>query len=413
MGFRRRFVDVLLVGGGILGTVLAARMNELGPDLRVLGLRLTDSPAPNAESLRNQGMFQSGIKFLQYPVLAGEMLNRRSRLLEFLGMQSRQLSGVMQVPTIKAEKFWKRISKSIFERTVKELSDDQARALIGPFWKEDSFCVSIPDNHLDVATAMLAAREIARAKKIEFREIERLEILGRAAPGLPIRVKVDEHIVEAGLIVFTAGCGNIPYMNQLDPGHNYKIQQTPLIVIRGGPPVLAPVVFDNTNHVTISSRQPCDRIRSGCMVIGTQGSRRLIDPFCTAPQRDVCDKEKEELVDRLSPLIPIIDGKHSFTAGWEPLPLYKGRHVIPAVRGFPPGHEHRGILFAFCGRATVAMQAVDLILQELALLTKEGRILKSAQFPTFADLGTPWTAPIWMHYEDPYAMWNDYGRNKE
>lgn len=77
------FIDLVIVGGGALGTLLAARIEEIGLDLTVACFRLQDRPDPNAESLRNLGLFQSGLRYLQIdPVTSAIMRRYRPKLLE-------------------------------------------------------------------------------------------------------------------------------------------------------------------------------------------------------------------------------------------------------------------------------------------------------------------------------------------
>jgi glycine/D-amino acid oxidase-like deaminating enzyme len=54
-------LDFVVVGGGILGTAVAALASQA--DYRVLVLRLNDSGIPRADTLRNQGWLQSGLLY--------------------------------------------------------------------------------------------------------------------------------------------------------------------------------------------------------------------------------------------------------------------------------------------------------------------------------------------------------------
>ena len=54
-------LDFVIVGGGILGTAVAALASQSG--YRVLVLRLGDGGIPRADTLRNQGWLQSGLLY--------------------------------------------------------------------------------------------------------------------------------------------------------------------------------------------------------------------------------------------------------------------------------------------------------------------------------------------------------------
>jgi glycine/D-amino acid oxidase-like deaminating enzyme len=58
-----KLVDFAIVGGGLLGTAVAALASAAG--FGVLVIRLRDHIIPRADTLRNQGWLQSGI---MYPI---------------------------------------------------------------------------------------------------------------------------------------------------------------------------------------------------------------------------------------------------------------------------------------------------------------------------------------------------------
>jgi len=60
-------VEVLIIGGGVMGLSLARRYGAMGSErerpYQVLCLRMSDKDVPKAETLRNQGWLQSGARY--------------------------------------------------------------------------------------------------------------------------------------------------------------------------------------------------------------------------------------------------------------------------------------------------------------------------------------------------------------
>ena len=57
-------VDLLVIGGGILGMSVAYLAAHEQPQRRVLVCRLSDDQEPFADTLRNQSWLQSGLRYV-------------------------------------------------------------------------------------------------------------------------------------------------------------------------------------------------------------------------------------------------------------------------------------------------------------------------------------------------------------
>src|SRR5689334_22709965 len=138
--------DLVIVGGGVLGTLLAARARkELGASVSVVGLRLKDWPHPRAESLRNQGLAQSGLRYLQTPKIAQIMRASLSMLFDFCSMRAPDAKGVMQMPLEDRDEFRASIAGTGYEREVHEMTTDQARDALGPLWDARACSFVVPE----------------------------------------------------------------------------------------------------------------------------------------------------------------------------------------------------------------------------------------------------------------------------
>jgi len=118
------------------------------------------------------------------------------------------------------------------------------------------------------------------------------------------------------------------------------------------------------------------------------------------------------MLDRLRGRIPALgDAKYRFTAGCEPIPS-EGSHIRPRVFGFPIGHEYHSAVFAFCGRATLAFEAVRQTLELLKDLLPPTATKRRTRHSRF-QIGTPWRDPVRSHFYDYYEDFDDHKGRKE
>lgn len=406
-------VDVAIVGCGALGTLVAAEMRVLGEEITVAAFRLSDRARPQAESLRNQGWWQSGIRYVTPDPIAGlAMREARSELREYLGAKTGEDIGIIQMDAADEPRFLAQ-EGSIFRREIRKLPKRRAQQLLGSVWDDSSVCYEVPEQHLDIPTMIETARDFAVQQKVVFREVNEVRL--ERQRGYPsVRLVVDGQRVEALVVVFTAGCGNLRFMEELGHEEKYKIHQTPLLVVSGSPAVQVPIVVDRKNGMSIVSHRPCDRIANGCMIIGA-AKGKPIPAYSEASERCVTESEAESILSVVGRILPSLRSDstaYRFTAGWEPLPP-NGSHVSPRVLPFPANHEHHDVLFAFCGRATLALDAARDVVKAIGQILSSIYRGKRTRGHLTARLGETWTDPVRMHFYDYYAAINDYHGKKK
>jgi glycine/D-amino acid oxidase-like deaminating enzyme len=408
----RAVVDVAIVGGGILGTLVAARMRDLPTRLRVICLRRRDAERPNAESLRNQGWSQSGLRYQTIDKVTAELMwTSRGELHDWLGVQQSDVTGVTQMSAADEEGFVARIERSPWEAKVRKLDKDEAKQLVGNFWDEEGVCFAVPEHHLDISRLMTSARARARTAGVEFREVDAVEIDERSLGTSSIRLLADQNEVEAGVVVFTAGCGNLPFLHLLKSPQRYQLRQTPLLVVMGPPITRTPVFYDSKNGISVISHDPCRTISKGCMIIGTKFSEpRNIMQYDDADKRIISREEANQILEQAERYIPELGFSrysYRFTAGWEPIPPDLN-HFKPQV--FFANEEHRHIIFAFSGRATLSAFVSEEVVKKIKYAVRLQNN-KAVELVDLSLIGTPWVQKIQMHYEDYYNELNDYVAN--
>src|ERR1700722_15588916 len=138
--------DLLVVGGGILGLFLAWLAREEG--LHVFVARLSDAQVPHADTLRNQGWLQSGLRYLGRPPDDPHAFGRRMRaagrdLHEKLAFPHPTGHGILRtVDEADANEFEGRARARGL--TVTRLADQDARAELGPLFEPGSPYLATP-----------------------------------------------------------------------------------------------------------------------------------------------------------------------------------------------------------------------------------------------------------------------------
>ncbi|HEX7680327.1 MAG TPA: FAD-dependent oxidoreductase, partial [Thermoanaerobaculia bacterium] len=139
--------EILIVGGGILGTAVASLASEMG--FAVLVARLSDSFCPKADTLRNQGWLQSGTLFNpsqfrnteEYYRIVRRTFNGGRNLLRSVNLPIPNERGVLRVlkgsdaeKEIEARRKKLRFPEADFRR----LERDEAVAIVEDLHEDDS-----------------------------------------------------------------------------------------------------------------------------------------------------------------------------------------------------------------------------------------------------------------------------------
>jgi FAD dependent oxidoreductase len=390
------------------GATLAARAREIKRGLQVVCFRLNDAQLPSGETLRNQGISQSGVRYLASPHVAEAMHASGLGLQMLVGIHPPRAQGVIQMSKERALQFEEQIGLAKFDARVRRLSENEARSLITRFFDPDAVSYRTQENYFHFASAMLAARDIAQQDGVIFREITTLEVHEQKSfPSL--RLVADGCAYEANAVVFAAGGGNIPFLKKLKPDHGYRIRQTPLLVVPGPPSIQAKVFYDSIHKQSIVAHKPSTRITTGCMVIGTEKGRSFIDQYCSADQREIPEAAAKEVLDHLTPQMPELasPNSHRFTAGWEVIDPEGTDHTVHILK-FPEDHAHHDVIFVFPGRATLAFYAAGLAITALKQILRTTSKAQGTGAAPDATAGRSWEErDAKMHFEDYYNHMDD------
>ena len=403
--------DVAIVGGGLLGTFLACLTAEMG--FRTVVFRMSDSKIPHAETLRNQGWLQTGLRYIRHDkALAEHMWTYGRRMHDFLVLKSPEGRGIIQVDASEGEAFYRDAADLGVSHSIRELPSDTARAILGPLHRIRGIAFETPESPFDEALLLREAREVARSAGAAFREIRTpVEILPFAGSAPSHRLKVDGREIAAGVTILAAGVGNIPLLKSLKSAVKLELRQTPILVIPGPPLISAPILLDRSAGLSIVAHPPGSYRDDGCMVVGTEVHDNDV-PYCMPELRSISPETQEGVYKRLPDCIRDLVGMSRFTAGWEPIPFKDGK-ALPHVRPWIETIEgHSDVIASLPGRATLALYAAEQVLEKLPSEFKRNQRSQGADGanPWYASLpGTNWepSAQIRMHFEKYYDGLND------
>jgi glycine/D-amino acid oxidase-like deaminating enzyme len=393
--------DYVILGGGVLGTTLAAQASLAGH--RVLVVRLSDRDRPRADSLRNQGWLQSGILYRPKDFkterecrevaartrLWGRQLLRecglldggRGAVLRVAASQNRSLDG--EIEDLMGRAAALRLPESDFFR----LDRSEVEARVGAFAEEGSVYFNIPDAPFDEAGVIRVLRQKAVSTGAVFLDLPSPPTLRRDGPRITI-----EHgslRIVTTLAVVAAGAASIDVLSRLGHALDGYLRQTPLLVHEAPHDLRVPLLVDR--KFSVVRHAATNRAPDGALVIGTV-HRRDNAPFVPAHARRILPDEVEAFRSFLPPELCGSVDTGRFTAGVELIPPRNRSFLDHWVEDFGP------IVFASPGRATLAWDAA---IKALALIAP-----KVAERPTcrWEGIADPWTSDVHMHFSDHYTF---------
>ena len=401
-------VSTLVIGGGILGVTYCAKAAMDSSTDTILCVRLSDTERPNCESIRNQGIFQSGIRYAGQDFALAEAMNSSGNELHLTALIGNDAHrGLTQMLPEQEEEFLSTITGTFFETMIQKISADEARKLSPPFCEDGLAHYLMPERHLAIPAIMESYRALARRHGVHFRTVSGAHLEHSHSPGRAC-VRIDDTLVYAETLVITAGVGNLAFLDQLKPGNPWQVQRTPLLVLEGEPELKAQVFYDRKNKVSVSAYQPNPpRLSRGCMVFGTSVKPNLIDHRKLPLTRSITQQEGEEVRARISPWISRLNqhgARFRYTGGFEPIRSDEPEHFRHRIETFAASSEQHNVFVAFCGRATLAEFAADDLLAATRALPRQ----KFKDYDkNFSSLGIPWFEPVRMHFEDSFRTLDD------
>ena len=388
--------SALIIGGGILGVVTAAAAAVAG--FRPLVLRLSDRVRPQAETLRNQGWLQSGIRnrFHDFPSLEAfadfglQNYIHGRQMLRDCGLPIPSKGGLIYSKDSSriAELHKARELLGLPDEEFRQLDACEARDLCGECWHRETTYFRSPDVPFDEAGVLEHYRRTAKAGGAAFIELDEPAKLTRLSDG--VRVAFEDFWIDSPLVVVAAGAGSFELMAQYGEKLNGTLNCTPLLVADAPESMPAPIIADLDKGFSAVRHE-----RGGdppAVVMGTRVKLRDV-PFVGASERVIHESEQQEFREKMPPPFDQLRGR--FTAGFELVPPPR-----PRTSPYRPWIETRGnVILASPGRATIATLAASLTLERIIEHWRSDR-----RQTTALDVAAcrQWEAPIAMHYMRSY-----------
>lgn len=396
-----RTFGFVIVGGGILGSALAAI--AAGAGLDPLVLRRPDVSAPQADTLRNQGWLQSGIMYPikhfssedAYRAFADRTFFAGRELLRMCGLPVPGAGGLLGV---NSEFHLEQLNR---KRQLLRLTDDdfaqlekaEAQRLMGSHFQEESTYFRIPDGPFDEAAVLEHLRSEATANGAMFCEVDEPVRLERSSDSVKVHFEGREIVTSTAVV--TAGAGSFSLLAQCGIALNGHLQRTPLFVGEAPEDMPAPIVVDLGAGFSAVRHSRGDTMPAA-VVMGT----RTKGQHEGVPERVVSMAEQvsftRDVPDGFKP--SLFNGR--YTAGYEVIPERE-----TGVSAYEPWLLEDGpLLFASPGRATVAGMAAQSVFESVMDRRRATRHARTSS----VDLSdcSLWSREIAMHYMPCYS-YND------
>jgi glycine/D-amino acid oxidase-like deaminating enzyme len=387
----------VIVGGGILGCAVASLASAAG--YRPLVLRLSDTHAPRADTLRNQGWLQSGVMYpiarfadeKAYVAYANRTFFAGREMLENCGLQVPEPSGIVGVdrgPRL-SDLLRKRELLRISEHEFARIHDDDAEKMLGRYYEAGLTYFLVPDAPFDEAAILSRYRGDAIVEGAVFVEVTapvRLSI--RDGRGV---VSFDGQEVESATVVVAAGAGSFELMRQCGAPLPGSLHRTPLLVGDAPQDMRGAILVDLARGFSVVRHDQAD---GPMLVMGTRHKTRSApDPV----ERAVTALDRDEFAKALPSSFQTMLEAGRFTAGYEVIP-----DTETLVTPYEPWiREHGPIVFGSPGRATVGAMAAKLV---LAKVIARGRADRRRTSTIDLSACNGWERPISMHFNRDYSF---------
>ena len=379
--------DVVVVGGGLLGLLVAEQLASKNRDVDVL---VSPRPDPRSDSQRNHSWLQSG---LLYPgnISARRMFYDGLEMLDHFGYPRPDKHGIFRFSSEReVEIFLSHASEIRLRRKVREVRDNEARRLLGPFYQPNHFHFEVPDAPFPEASLMETARKRAKQLGVRFNEcyveLERDE----SAQNGYVVLAGDERVAPENTLV-CAGAGTPKLLRSLDLAHPLVVNQSNLLVLSDISVLGTPLFADRTTGLTVISWRVSEGSSRGRLVIGANDRRRLPAEGEDLDRR-ILPLEEEFLLSLLPQGWDVAKQLGRFTPGQKTDLLVDGKPVVAPWINAP--EEFPGLVFGTPGKATLAFG----VAQRMAARVERA---ESSHAPPLTKplLETEWKAPIRAHHE--------------
>ncbi len=401
--FRTVDLDFVILGGGMLGTSVAALASGAG--YRVLVVRMSDKGIPRADTLRNQGWLQSGLLYPFNLFTKDEDFRRVGAMTYFGGREMLAQCGMepageravvrvlnqSRIATLEQRARILRLRPENFRR----LATDEAQACLGYLYESNSSYFVCPDCPFDEAAVLSHLRDAAAAEGAEFCEIDEPVTLARNRDLIEIRWGAT--VLQSAVTLIVAGAGGLELAGQLGCDVPAHLRQTPLLVHSGTCGLPSPILVDFDRGFAAVKHECIES--NGALVVGTRIHRQPA-AFLPPHERRISREDTRAFRKALHPELDKNLPSGRFTAGFEVMPTVAAgvTFVEPFVKRFD------NVVFASPGHATLGLRAARKALSEvISIIEERGR----RRFQFLSSDKSPWTGPIEMHYRPIYNTLND------
>ena len=403
MNMNRR--DVVIVGGGILGLVLAVLLAE---QLKRRVTLIVDPGKDNlgADSLRNQAWLHSMLLYLNGPTVATcrRMYWDGRRMLRHFGIPEPVDGGIFAFrdPT-RLQAFVAHASSLGLGEShgVRLLSHGEAADALGELYDSAATYYRVPDSLFDEARLMTVARKDAVSWGAEV--VESRVILHRnSSVHNQYFLETDRgDRITANCTVLCAGCGLPELLAQLGLQHPLGITRSVLLRSYDSLNIKIPLFFDSSSGLTVGCHGADVRgHRNGCLVFGDWHRRKLNSD--EARCRSVSLAEYEALCKRIPTACLPPSAPRGAIAGHK-TEASDAAGMASVDPWFCSYEAFPGLIAAVPGKATLAMYTAEKLLP----IVQKYRGMPLRSFASSSSLGPAWTKPILMHDVDEYRDLNE------
>ena len=359
-----------------MGALASLRLAVAG--WQVLCLRLPDDQRPFADTLRNQGWLQSGIRYFaaaaQNTLMAKEARERIERLAFDMAESGVELVRFAGGPRVAAgaegpgligatEPDAQELLKLCgdlwpYPPGLKTLSSDEASRLAGPFHDPALTWLSSPEKVFDEDALLTEIRQKAESNGAILREVsEPVRVNWKpGSSGTTAVAYVGAQMIEPQRLVLAAGAQNVTHLASLGEADGFQIQLTPLLVLEPETPMEARILtMRGTPRYSVAQHVQQDRT---FLVVGGNFNGGSPSRSVTLPPRRVPAGSCEAIRQALPPGLGLRTAR--MTAGFELLPPNDWPDFAPYVRGV---REGANVVVAHPGRATFAWKASTTLLE--------------------------------------------------
>ena len=365
--------NVVIVGSGILGRVLAAKTARMGQ--RVVVIEGPDKFGLAADTLRNHAWLQSGLLYRNAATLASaeKMSNSGQMLFELAGLPQPHAGGIFRLMADQEAEFCS--SAARLNIPITKVPSSLAEEKLGVFFQSGFEHYSVPDTIFDEARLLNALAYKAEKRGAQFLKAK-VRLKEHSGAKNKFVIEYDNGVLESDFTFVCAGSGTAQLLEGLSLDHPLRTFESATLVLKCGVVLQTPLLVD------ISEKLP-----SSGLAVGQHYSTKTSDGRCVIGNRDRHKLEAllsdravpAEYMQRLLKLVPpklteVFESHEAYriTSGYktEALQTDGTPSINPWVEAWP--ERFPGLVAGVPGKATLAYVTAMRMLNLCDLLKKDG-----------------------------------------